>query len=99
MNQLEFEQGIMKLSAYDPLSKQYETRILSLPEVPLLESLEYLINNETAYTKPLRLTKSCNNKRSNNLSSSALSPRRCQSNPNLCKQQSSYQKNGKYFYS
>jgi hypothetical protein len=90
MNQLEFKQGIMKLSAYDPLSKQYETRILSLPEVPLLESLEYLINNESI--KPLRLTKSCNTKQQKSLANM----RRCQSNPNLQRQE---KKNGKYIYS
>lgn len=96
--QLEFNQGVMKLSAYDPSSKKYETRILRLPEVPFLEPLEYLINNET--NKPLRLTKSCNNKRINNHTSTiTLTPRRCQSNPNLYKKQQSYQNNGKYIYS
>jgi hypothetical protein len=90
--QLEFNQGVMKLSAYDPSSKKYETRILRLPEVPFLEPLEYLINNET--NKPLRLTKSCNNKRINNHTSTiTLTPRRCQSNPNLYKKQQSYQNN------
>ncbi|KAI9486986.1 MAG: hypothetical protein EXX96DRAFT_551430 [Benjaminiella poitrasii] len=60
--ELQFDKGVMKLSAYDPLSNQYETRILSLPELPLLESLEHLFsNNDVPTTKMLRMSKSCSN--------------------------------------
>ncbi|GAN01341.1 hypothetical protein MAM1_0006d00774 [Mucor ambiguus] len=102
--QLQFDKGIMRLSAYDPVSNQYETRTLTLPELPLMESLEHLFNNtnitptaslsttmENTGNKLLRLTKSCNNKKSSKRNSIrhdvVLTPRRCQSNPNLSKQQ------------
>ncbi|KAK4516983.1 uncharacterized protein ATC70_000311 [Mucor velutinosus] len=102
--QIQFDKGIMRLSAYDPVSNQYETRMLTLPELPLLESLEHLFNTTatTATASPstvmentggklLRLTKSCNNKKSSKRNSIrhdvVLTPRRCQSNPNLSKQQ------------
>lgn len=103
--QLQFDKGIMRLSAYDPVSNQYETRTLTLPELPLLESLEHLFNTTTTTapasstviesnntgSKLLRLTKSCNNKKSAKKNSIrhdvVLTPRRCQSNPNLSKQQ------------
>ncbi|KAL7320911.1 hypothetical protein PS15m_000749 [Mucor circinelloides] len=102
--QLQFDKGIMRLSAYDPVSNQYETRTLTLPELPLLESLEHLFNTTTTApasstiiesnntgSKLLRLTKSCNNKKSAKRNSIrhdvVLTPRRCQSNPNLSKQQ------------
>lgn len=96
-DRLQFDRGIMRLSAYDPSSNQYETRILTLPELPLLESLEHLFtksSNEVIkvdHLKPLRMTKSCNNKKSSSrsisqdTSSSNTVPRRCQSNPNLKK--------------
>lgn len=99
--QLQFDKGIMRLSAYDPVSNQYETRTLTLPELPLLESLEHLFNTtpnvspsttmDNTGGKLLRLTKSCNNKKSPKRNSIrhdvVLTPRRCQSNPNLSKQQ------------
>lgn len=103
--QLQFDKGIMRLSAYDPVSNQYETRTLTLPELPMLESLEHLFNNnsnnnnnstatnstENNNSKLFRLTKSCNNKKSSKRNSIrhdvVLTPRRCQSNPNLSKQQ------------
>jgi hypothetical protein len=106
--QLQFDKGIMRLSAYDPISNQYETRTLTLPELPLLESLEHLFNSnnnnnnsnsstttinsiENSNSKSLRLTKSCNNKKASKRNSIrhdvVLTPRRCQSNPNLSKQQ------------
>ncbi|KAI8644522.1 hypothetical protein BD408DRAFT_413219 [Parasitella parasitica] len=98
--QLQFDKGIMRLSAYDPVSNQYETRTLTLPELPLMESLEHLFNSNIATVnsphvenngKLLRLTKSCNNKKSTKRNSIrhdvVLTPRRCQSNPNLSKQQ------------
>lgn len=100
--QLQFDKGIMRLSAYDPVSNQYETRTLTLPELPMLESLEHLFNTtpssasssvamENTGGKLLRLTKSCNNKKSSKRNSIrndvVLTPRRCQSNPNLSKQQ------------
>jgi hypothetical protein len=96
-DRLQFDKGIMRLSAYDPLSNQYETRILTLPELPLFESLEHLFtksSNEAIkvdHLKPLRMTKSCNNKKSSprsilqGSSSNNTVPRRCQSNPNLKK--------------
>ena len=88
---LQFDQGIMRLSAFDPLSNQYETRILTLPELPLLESLEHLFDN----SRPaLRMSKSCSNKKtvvtrrsSIILNNTTSLPRRCQSNPNLTKKQ------------
>jgi hypothetical protein len=93
-DRLQFDKGIMRLSAYDPLSNQYETRILTLPELPLLESLEHLFtksSNEVIkvdHLKPLRMTKSCKSSSRSNLqgnSSNHAVPRRCQSNPNLKK--------------
>jgi hypothetical protein len=109
---LQFDQGIMRLSLFDPLSNQYETRILTLPELPLLESLENLFDNAALSTNTargaLRMTKSCHNSNtsSNNAAAALLkkaiyatngatsssnslisTPRRCQSNPNLTKQQ------------
>ncbi|GAA5817127.1 hypothetical protein MFLAVUS_010667 [Mucor flavus] len=82
---LHFDKGIMRLSAYDPLSNQYETRILALPELPLLESLESMFDHNG---RVLRMTKSCNSKKTNHHHSSSIliQPRRCQSNPSLCKQ-------------
>lgn len=91
-NCLRFDKGVMRLSAFDPLSNQYETRILTLPELPLLESLENMFDNSGRVV--LRMTKSCcNNKKSVNTSNTSLNsigsihPRRCQSHPNLSKQQ------------
>ncbi|KAI7897880.1 uncharacterized protein BX663DRAFT_526774 [Cokeromyces recurvatus] len=46
-HRLQFDKGIMKLYAYDPFSNQYKTRILTLPELPSFEPLEYLFNNES----------------------------------------------------
>ncbi|CAO3646142.1 unnamed protein product [Mucor hiemalis] len=93
---LQFDKGIMRLSAYDPLSNQYETRILTLPELPLLESLEHLFDSNTV-RPALRMTKSCSNKksvitRSNSVSNLNNLPRRCQSNPNLSKKQQQQKK-------
>lgn len=91
-NSLRFDKGVMRLSAFDPQSKQYETRILTLPELPLLESLENMFDNSGKVV--LRMTKSCcnnkkftNNGSSNSLNSIVSQPRRCQSHPNLSKQQ------------
>lgn len=59
----------MRLSLFDPSSNQYETRILTLPELPLLESLENLFDNVAARNNVhggvLRMTKSCHNSSSN----------------------------------
>lgn len=115
--QLQFDKGIMRLSAYDPVSNQYETRTLTLPELPLLESLEHLFNTtaatatagtassnaiENTGSKLLRLTKSCNNKKSSKRNSIrhdvVLTPRRCQSNPNLSKQQQKSFKGKSFLY-
>ena len=41
---LQFAQGVMKLSSVDPYSKRMETRILRLPDLPALESLEHLFS-------------------------------------------------------
>ncbi|RCH92295.1 hypothetical protein CU098_009897 [Rhizopus stolonifer] len=76
-NNVQFDQGIMRLSAYDPLSDQYETRVLTLPQLPSFESLEHLFNEDPI--KPLRMTKSCCHKSS----TEQLRIRRCQSNPNF----------------
>ncbi|KAI7859048.1 hypothetical protein BDC45DRAFT_564539 [Circinella umbellata] len=43
---LQFDQGIMKLSSFDPYSKRMETRILCLPDLPALESLEHLFSGK-----------------------------------------------------
>lgn len=97
-NSLRFDKGVMRLSAFDPQSNQYETRILKLPELPLLESLENMFDNSGR--KILRMTKSCNSKKSENGSSTSLNsigsqPRRCQSQPNLSKQQQQQQQRKK----
>ncbi|KAI7889682.1 uncharacterized protein EV154DRAFT_513734 [Mucor mucedo] len=94
-NSLRFDKGVMRLSAFDPQSNQYETRILKLPELPLLESLENMFDNSGR--KILRMTKSCcNSKKPVNGSSTSLNsigsqPRRCQSQPDLSKQQQQQQ--------
>ncbi|KAI8975151.1 hypothetical protein BDF20DRAFT_589031 [Mycotypha africana] len=60
-NILQFDQGVMTLSAYDPLRNQYQkSRVLQLPKLPLLESLEHLFieNNSSNNSNSIRPTKS-----------------------------------------
>ncbi|KAJ8658506.1 hypothetical protein O0I10_005859 [Lichtheimia ornata] len=93
--ELVFDQGVLKLSSFDPLSNRVETRILKLPDVPALESLEQLFINTTSTpytTQPnntrttevplLRSTRSLNTKKP---LSPNRAPRRCYSNPALSK--------------
>ncbi|CDS04942.1 hypothetical protein LRAMOSA07472 [Lichtheimia ramosa] len=91
---LVFDQGVLKFSSFDPLSNRVETRILKLPDVPALESLEQLFINTspTPYTSQsntratevplLRSTRSLNTKKP---LSPNRAPRRCYSNPALSK--------------
>lgn len=94
---VQFEKGIMRLSAFDPLSNQYETRILTLPQLPLFEPLDLMFDYTGSHSNRVpRMTKSCNSKKSNHNDTSniLIQPRRCQSIPNLCKQT-----NSKYHHS
>ncbi|KAI8146080.1 hypothetical protein BJV82DRAFT_654991 [Fennellomyces sp. T-0311] len=80
---LQFNQGIMKVSSFDPQSRRMETRVLCLPDLPRLESLEHLftagqMETEAAPASSLRLTKSFTGKKS-----ASRVPRRCYSNPAL----------------
>ncbi|KAI9318575.1 hypothetical protein BX666DRAFT_2111379, partial [Dichotomocladium elegans] len=49
---LEFEQGVMKLSSFDPKLNRVETRVLRLPDVPTFESLEHLFMNTYTPSSP-----------------------------------------------
>ncbi|KAI9357873.1 hypothetical protein BD770DRAFT_388559 [Pilaira anomala] len=89
---IQFEKGIMRLSAFDPLSNQYETRILTLPQLPLFEPLDLMFDYTGNHSNRVpRMTKSCSSKKSNHNATSniLIQPRRCQSIPNLCKQTNS----------
>lgn len=48
MTRIQFNQGVMMLSSFDPSSNQVETRILSLPDPPVLESLEHLFTSSSS---------------------------------------------------
>lgn len=102
--ELVFDQGVLKLSSFDPLSNRVETRILKLPDVPALESLEQLFINtsSTPYTTQpntrttevplLRSTRSLNTKKP---LSPNRAPRRCYSNPALSKKKDVMGSSGK----
>lgn len=104
---LVFDQGVLKLSSFDPLSNRVETRILKLPDVPALESLEQLFINTspTPYTSQsntratevplLRSTRSLNTKKP---LSPNRAPRRCYSNPALSKKKDVMGSSGKIEY-
>lgn len=91
-SELQFDQGIMRLSSFDPLSNQMKTRILCLPELPALESLEHLFTTPAApsptkdssnSSSSLRVSKSLVSKSS--AARHGKAPRRCYSNPSLSK--------------
>ncbi|KAI9491952.1 hypothetical protein BDB00DRAFT_463304 [Zychaea mexicana] len=59
---LQFDQGIMKLSSFDPQSKRMETRVLCLPDLPRLESLEHLFTAAAAVSAGTTTTSNSSNR-------------------------------------